>query len=368
MDWTSVFEESGDEDFLISKQLTAIPQAPRLARLVSRLYHPHSHPEDHGENILDFSEHRLFQMSSRSSRNSLGREGSNDINSAYTLQALYYLSINYILGVGCLGIPYAFARAGFLLCISILSVVTLSSYLTVMWVAETGERYHFYCQSKMVTRMQQEQQRQSTTTAPSEESPLVHRNHSNDHQDDDHSAHWDRYEVVDLVGHYLGPAHKVLYQISLMSLMYIGLLAYSQVFCSAVVELIWGPTTPTVLGLPQLVFGIMVLPLSCIELDEQISVQSIMAAVRFLAIFIMVFGSILALLLDDSNTNTTQTGPPYWAPPARDGCQMSYSACVGGFGVAFSTSLFSQLFQHSVPGLLRPLRDQPSKHSKVPVS
>ena len=28
-----------------------------------------------------------------------------------------------------------------------------------------------------------------------------------------------------------------------------------------------------------------------------------------------------------------------------------------GFGLAFSTTLFSQLFQHSVPGLVRPLAD-----------
>ena len=50
--------------------------------------------------------------------------------------------------------------------------------------------------------------------------------------------------------------------------------------------------------------------------------------------------------------------PPYFAPSEPEGCRMSYGICVGGFGIAFSTALFSQLFQHSVPGLLRPLKLQ----------
>ena len=160
---------------------------------------------------------------------------------------------------------------------------------------------------------------------------------------------------------------------ALMALMYIGLLAYTQVFCGAIAELVWGNndgTPPT--AIPQLLFAAMVIPLSCIELDEQITVQSIMAYLRFLAIFIMVFGSILALCLDDShidkdnkNDSAVVHGPPYWAPTEPD--RMSYTLCFSGFGVAFSTSLFSQLFQHSIPGLLRPLKDRPNKMKKVPV-
>ena len=413
MDWTSVFEEDGNEDFLISQQLTVINQhqAPRLGRLVSLLYH---HDDgDAGEDqalppeseIMDMSEHRLFQLTTSASaspqpchdKHGLTRTASdakasshtnNTNNHSYSLQALYYLSINYILGVGCLGVPFAFARAGFMLSGAIMVVVTLFSYMTVMWVAEVGERYHdyHYCREQQ-QQSQQRQQQQPRHPTQGEGTPLLPHNASSDsrvdahnHNNNHHHQHWDRYEVVDLVGFYLGPLHKILYQICLMALMYIGLLAYSQVFCSAVQELLWGPHQggSTSSGIPQLVFGVMVIPLSCIELDEQISIQTFMAAVRFLAIFIMVFGSVLGLLADRSNhTNTNTTtmeddhfhyhGPPYWAPSEPENCQMSYTVCISGFGVAFSTALFSQLFQHSIPGLLRPLRDQPTKHAKVPV-
>jgi hypothetical protein len=379
MDWTNVFQEDGDEAFFISEQLSAIPQAPRLARLVSKLYHDHRHDNTRGqhrdhqypESDEDIIEHRLFQLSSRSASDR-SIHSTEPSSSAYTLGALYYLSINYILGVGCLGIPYAFAKAGFLLCTSILLIVTLSSYMTVMWVAETGERYHALSKHHQYLQQQSNNAEPrpsgNVVRAPSETSSLMPLPSQEQH----HHRHWDRYEVVDLVGFYLGPAHKILYQISLMALMYIGLLAYSQVFCSAISELLlWGKSASvakSMAGLPQIVFGAMVIPLSCFELDEQISVQSLMAAVRFLAIFIMVFGSILALLFDGSRVDASHHhGPPYFAPAEREGCQMSYTFCVSGFGVAFSTSLFSQLFQHSVPGLLRPLRDQPSKHHKIPV-
>jgi len=43
---------------------------------------------------------------------------------------------------------------------------------------------------------------------------------------------------------------------------------------------------------------------------------------------------------------------------------MSYSFAFSGFGVMFSTALFSQLFQHSVPGLIRPLPEYQKR--KVP--
>ena len=426
MDWTSVFEEDGDETFLIHQQLTAMMQhkQPRIARLVSILYH--QHPDDGGDDDehddaanealedddIGFGGHRLFQIAPSSPslealqyhhrRNtsasddvagSPGHAESSNSNPTYTLQALYYLSINYILGVGCLGIPYAFARAGFMLCISILLIVSLSSFLTVMWVAETGERYRTYWWQKHTVRQDDNSRegRRKEQRQHAERSPLLSRNRSPsssssdaglvDFDDQDHHhhqhQHWDRYEVVDLVGFYLGPTHKVIYQISLMALMYIGLLAYSQVFCSAVTELFWGPTKPSTAGIPQLVFAAMVIPLSCVELDEQIEIQSFMAGIRFVAIFIMVFGSLLSLLLDDSNVANNELqedlqeyphGPPYWAPSEPESCQMSYTYCFQGFGVAFSTSLFSQLFQHSIPGLLRPLRDKPSKINKVPVS
>ena len=91
MDWTAVFDEHGEEDFIVKQQLEHAPKAPRLARLVSRLYHQYDSELWQEEDLMEMSEHRLFEMSEQHEHTS---------KNAYTLKALYYLSINYILGVG----------------------------------------------------------------------------------------------------------------------------------------------------------------------------------------------------------------------------------------------------------------------------
>jgi len=327
MDWTSVFDETGEEDVTINLMEEHSTQ-PRLSRFVSKFYTD--------EHLVEIGDHRLVELS--------------EIHyapSSFTLKALYYLSINYILGVGCLGVPYAFARAGFILCTCILLFVTLISFLTVMWVAETGDRYE----------RELERQGQALT----ESLRLLKRSPS-----EDGASSETRYEVIDLVHHYLGPIHKFIYQISLVLLMFVGLLAYTQVFCGSISALFWEDGGAP-FGLSQIIFGILVLPLSCMELDEQVTIQSLMAAARFLAIFVMVAGSIFALLIDDSPERTSSVNnPPYWATRDQEGLRMSYTACYSGFGLAFSTALFSQLFQHSVPGLLRPLKQQHQLIKKVP--
>jgi amino acid permease len=330
MDWTSIFVEDGSEDLIIPQLMNRKQTTSRLTRLVSRVYHHH---ERMGEEENLSGGHRLLDLP----------EGEKAATS-YSLRAVYYLSINYILGVGSLGIPFAFARAGFLLCSLILSTVTVFSYFTVMWVAETGARFEIEI-------------RKNTTESTTEETSLV--DHPSNHTVEDL-----RYEVIDLVQFYLGRFQKLIYQMSLMALMYIGLLAYTQVFCGAIAAVF--PSHGDFTGLPQLIFGLMVVPLSCMDLEEQLAMQSLMAAVRFVAIAVVVFGSLFALFIDQSNS--TRESPPFFAPADESSCDMSYTVCFRGFGVAFSTCMFSQLFQHSIPGLLRPLNDQPEQLRKAPVS
>lgn len=333
MDWTLVFNETGEEDLIIPTLMEECPTECRLVRLMNKLYA--------AEDLSEITDHRVFDLAA-SERGATPQ---------YSLKALYYFTINYILGVGCLGVPYAFARAGFLLCIVILLLVTCFSYMTVMWVAETGVRYEVSIQRLSKGRDDSDESTHLITATSQDASETV------------------RYEVIDLISYYLGPIHSLLYQASLVFLMYVGLLAYTQVFCGAVSALIWNDGEVP-LGLSQLVFGVMVIPLSCMELDEQVSIQSMMATARFAAIFVMVAGSLLALFVgapqQSGGDSEVNAAPPYFAPAEADGCHMSYTACFSGFGVAFSTALFSQLFQHSVPGLLRPLRNQSDLVGKAP--
>eukprot|EP00980_Cylindrotheca_fusiformis_P018909 scaffold6322_cov59-Cylindrotheca_fusiformis.AAC.5 len=367
MDWTSVLDNTGEDDFLVPELLQERRSAPRLARLVSRTYHrPRARLDTDngvcdGEDDSEAVEHRLWQLADIYSRDG-------EYSSAYNLKALYFLTINYILGVGCLGIPYAFARAGFLLCFTILLTVTAVSYITVLWVAESGVRLE---RRVMAIR---------NSASISETTHLLRQNGRHPHSETKGlNVDVERYEVIDLVGFYLGPFHTGIYQVSLMALMYIGLLAYTQVFCGALRTLITDIAASNntsredqsfhlTAGIPQLIFGAVVVPLSLMDLTEQLKIQSLMAAIRFAAIFIMVFGSLSALLKYNygSNNNASTTGQTYASSEKYEStCEMSYIACFDGFGVAFSTALFSQLFQHSVPSLIRPFAACLDKKSKV---
>ena len=132
--------------------------------------------------------------------------------------------------------------------------------------------------------------------------------------------------------------------------MYVGLLAYSQVFANSLQSTLSSELPRSLLAL---LFGLMALPLSVVDLESQITVQAVMAVARFVAIFIMVAGSLFALFTDSTDNSSSKTSPPYTAPEVAG--EMSYSFAFSGFGVLFSTALFSQLFQHSVPGLIAPL-------------
>lgn len=67
------------------------------------------------------------------------------------------------------------------------------------------------------------------------------------------------YEVTELCTKFLGWRHKVLYQVSLLALMYVGLLAYSQVFANSISAAVECHSCSR--GLLSVVFAVIVVPL-----------------------------------------------------------------------------------------------------------
>lgn len=163
-----------------------------------------------------------------------------------------------------------------------------------------------------------------------------------------------KYEVTELCYTFLGSKAKILYQMSLMGLMCVALTAYSQVFSATVAKLVPEISENSAI----LLFGAVVIPLSCLELTEQVSMQVFMTIVRFVTLGAMIVSSIVALYTDQSDSTVTgeDKSAPYYADvPMLD---------AGGLALMFSTALFSQSVQHSVPGIMHPLSN--SDKRKVP--
>uniref|UniRef100_M4C2B9 Amino acid transporter transmembrane domain-containing protein n=1 Tax=Hyaloperonospora arabidopsidis (strain Emoy2) TaxID=559515 RepID=M4C2B9_HYAAE len=105
MDWSSVYENSGEE---------------------------RGNWEDYGETRSSRNAHRLLHR--QPSSLSLVKQQQDASSAQYSPAVAYAFTVNYILGVGSLGIPYAFYRAGLVLGNFMIVLVTLVSYVTVMWV------------------------------------------------------------------------------------------------------------------------------------------------------------------------------------------------------------------------------------------
>eukprot|EP01031_Cornospumella_fuschlensis_P038297 gene38297-46540_t len=243
----------------------------------------------------------------------------------YTPLICYAFTVNYILGVGCLGIPYAFLQSGLVLGSVLLLVLSCISYVTVMWVfAATQQeisissylaltnpfvltpRSALARRKRYVKSLRHGGDPASASAAASrgreESTPLlfsgggagkglgqtvyaslsnllVPSNVSNTSNTStavhsiSNASHGSaaagpatgraggglqELEVVDLVRDFLGERARLAYQVSLMALTYIGLLAYAQVFAATFRQQLWPQASPaTAVAL----FALAVVPL-----------------------------------------------------------------------------------------------------------
>ena len=64
----------------------------------------------------------------------------------YTPTVAYLFTVNYILGIGALGMPYAFFQAGVVLATFILAICSVATYVTTLWLANAIHRVIIYRQ------------------------------------------------------------------------------------------------------------------------------------------------------------------------------------------------------------------------------
>ena len=88
--------------------------------------------EENGNESGDFNRTNVVAISVRTSVL--------DLLQVYNPYICYAFTVNYILGVGCLGIPYAFYQSGIILGSSLIIFLSFISYTAVMWIAETSHR------------------------------------------------------------------------------------------------------------------------------------------------------------------------------------------------------------------------------------
>jgi amino acid permease len=274
----------------------------------------------------------------------------------YSFGVAFAFTVNYVLGVGALGIPFAISRAGLILGSFCLIFVSCVSLITVIWVVEACARADATGKGKSGARIHLLSPTQ--TLEP-------------DHKFELTGA---RHEVTELCEIFLGSCGKIAYQVCLCGLMFIGLWSYSNVFASSMqaqFPLFLGNSTSssqyidcTILfsacggafAVYSLLFAVIVVPLSFFETTEQVGIQVAMFCLRLVSLSLMILGAGVAMFTD-------QVDRPGVVASASGNVSYPYIfepnlASFDGFSIIFPTALFSQLFQHSVPGLVRPLSQE----------
>ena len=387
--------------------------------------------------------------------------------SAYNPTVMYFFCVNYILGVGCLGLPYSFLQSGMIQGTLLVILLSFVSYVTCLYVAEASYRgmqfkidkstsnpfkspklgrrgsigpdnsgdetndivvsamrhgmrsiasfTNLSSQSSKKNLLETSTIEKISTSSTNINPPIAPTAYSSlaldqlkakykyergwvespskkaassssaklqvNSKDVKSSSEpkkssvapiFRECEVIELVDEFLGPSAKTIYQINLMLLTYVGLIAYAQVFSQGLISQILEPSN--VFGdyankehlrgaLSVSLFAAIVIPLSLLNISEQIYAQITMALLRFVSLAALLLGTLAAIAIDDKDSaihwdaSTTQNS-------SNNNSDTNFTLPyfkLSGFGIMFTTAIFSQLFQHSVPGLIAPLQTAEKK-------
>lgn len=253
-------------------------------------------------------------------------------------------TVNYIMGTGFLTLPFATAQAG-----SVLSLVALFSMAALSNIAKD-----YVLESSARAELIENPHCFSTDgRAGGEVTPaLVRQIHSSQDLPLLLTVKKRKYEMPTLCQLFLGHYGKVFYMLCLSVYIYGALLAYGTVFANSVATMfpLPAPHAEVSYVLYLGLFAVLVIPLSCLELTEQISVQVALAFCRVLMVVCMV-GSVAAALVGgeaDSFPSLTgeggAVGIPLWNWK--------------GLPVFLPIACYSFIYHHSIAGLSHPVRDK----------
>ena len=252
--------------------------------------------------------------------------------------------IHYLLGTGFLCLPYGFEKAGLILSSMTLVVVlfvtdiTKNYVLTSMALAEAmwgirsnAPRAMSY--GSVDTKDKEAAQSFSADGIPNPETYQILET---------------KFEYAELVRIFLGKVAESIYIVSVSLTQYLCLWGYTQVFAYAMaVQFPISDDLTSDYTLYTFAFASLAVPLSCLNLNEQILLQLFLSACRFFLIGCMITTAAQATFDVDKTYFTTQQGPR--------GAELFR---IEGFYCVFPIIVYSSLFHNGIPVLSEPIEDK----------
>ena len=243
------------------------------------------------------------------------------VHTTYGSFVAYCFCVNYILGVGVLGVPYAFQKGGVIMGPIMLFIVTILAALVLVWILETLCRAVPFFKEREERSMRplpstsvvslpelvenhegvvrasvlslESLDNQSTTSLSNNEVRLSTENPSNFGTESEVTI-WQfpekKYEINELCRMFLGIPGKIIYEVALALCLYGNLWGLTTVFAESMASNIPLPldgwftcnvytdTSGTCDALYKIyvgVFALIVVPMTCLNLTEQKPVRKL---------------------------------------------------------------------------------------------
>lgn len=243
----------------------------------------------------------------------------------FTFLVAVAFTLNYIVGTGFLTLPWAFSKAGCFLSILVLSGVLYFSIASSLFLLETMARA------------------ETMHSLKHNETTLLH-----DYQNNISKPNIignQKFEVTELCSIFLGTYGKRIYTFCITVYLYCTLVAYSTVFANSFASHFNIGESSYFFYLS--LFGCIVIPLSCMELSEQISIQVTLTFGRFLMFFFMILSVSYAFLF--------QNTPFQNISPTHGNFEDFH---LDQLHIVLPVIVYANIFHHSIPALSHPVENK----------
>jgi amino acid permease len=263
-----------------------------------------------------------------------------DMSKGFGFVIAVTFTLNYIIGTGFLTLPWAYFASGDGLATAVLLFITLLAVCSALMILEAMARGAVMTSGSHKNRTQVAFKNYSAI-------PLTDNELKVEHSNDKDSGMWQvgerRIEIVELCEIFY-PAGRPYFIFILSVYMYGALWAYCTVFANALA------TTAPILGDESyyfylVVYAFVVVPMSCLELSEQVTIQIFYAICRVVMVLSMLGTVAYAVYETGSNYDESANNP-------------SELVKWDGFKVIVPIALYANIFHHSLPALSEIVADK----------
>lgn len=275
-------------------------------------------------------------------------------------------TLNYVVGSGFLTLPWAFQKTGPLLGVLILAVFSYFSIIAVCFILEASDRavkldQALHADGVEMHRTISAKGYESINSTADDHTGLVMSDdsiHNESNKKDSIAPR--RIEMTELCGLFMGKTAKQTFSYLIGIYMYGTLWAYCTVFANAFsTQLPFGKGLDEVSYYSYLaVFALLVIPLSLMELSEQIHVQVTLTVFRGVMLSVMIITTGSAYFRggydfgEESNEAFDVTG-------GGNGSDI-YAVNFSNIYLFLPIAAYAYIFHHSVPALSDPVEDKKS--------